>query len=712
MVERITFHSEETGFAVLRVKVPKRKELVTINGTLSSISVGEHINAKGVWKNDSKYGLQFSAEFIRAIPPDTLEGIEKYLGSGLIKGIGPHFAKKLVSAFKEEVFDIIDNSPELLRKVEGIGRVRLEKITSCRAEQRIVREIMVFLQSHGVTTMRAMRIYKVYGDDAIKIVADNPYRLAKDISGIGFLTADKIAKNLGIEEDSIIRARAGVSHVLTKASSDGHCGLPKVLLLKEAEKLLGISQDIIDEALLLELGANHLIENTISGEVCVFLGMFYHLEKNIAFSLKEIAGGAPKWSDIDHINAIEWVEKKLSINLAENQKEAIKQAISSSFTVITGGPGTGKTTLLNSLLKILSAKNYKVMLCAPTGRAAKRLSETTGFNACTIHRLLKFNPAFRGFEYNQDNPLKCDLLIIDESSMVDVPLMMSILKAISSDAGLILVGDVDQLPSVGPGQVLKSIIDSEKFNVVKLTQIFRQAQNSDIILNAHKINQGSMPSLKLPKGESGKDFYFIESATPEDTVVKIIEMVANRIPRKFGFRSVQDIQVLSPMQRGGCGAVSLNIALQKALNKNIGQSITKYGQTFALTDKVMQTENNYEKEIYNGDIGVIKSIDVEDQEILITFDERDVVYDFSELDEITLAYAVTIHKSQGSEYKAVVIPINMQHFMMLRKNLLYTAVTRGKNLVILVGEKKAIAIAVKSKNNADRYTKLKEFLIY
>jgi exodeoxyribonuclease V alpha subunit len=496
-----------------------------------------------------------------------------------------------------------------------------------------------------------------------------------------------------------------------EAVSDGHCGLPRSLLLKKAESLLAIPDSILNEALNQEIKENSLIEDKIGEDIVIFLGAYYTYEKNIALKLKRIARDKPLWHTLDYEKAIAWVEHKLSIELADNQKEAIRQAVTSKFTVITGGPGTGKTTLLNSLLNILLAKKYKVLLCAPTGRAAKRLSETTGKDAYTIHRLLKFNPSLGKFEYNQDNPLDCDLLIVDESSMVDVQLMNSLLKALPDSAALILVGDVDQLPSVGAGQVLKDIIDSQKFNVVKLTQIFRQAQNSDIILNAHKINQGLMPNLTLSQEREGDtDFYFINATTPEDTVNKVIELVAKRIPAKFHFNPIKDIQVLCPMQIGGCGAISLNVALQNALNSNIEHSVTKYGQRYAINDKVMQTENNYDKDVYNGDIGTIKAIDPIEQEVIIEFDDRDISYNFNELDELTLAYAITIHKSQGSEYPVVVVPIVMQHYMMLRKNLLYTGITRGKKLVVMVGEKKAISIAIKSRGNTSRYSKLCDLL--
>jgi exodeoxyribonuclease V alpha subunit len=710
IVERVTFHSEESGFAVLRVKAKqyKQKELLTVTGTLPCINTGEYIYAKGNWHNDSRHGLQFKAIFIKAMPPNTLEGMEKYLASGLIKGIGPHFAKRLIQAFGENVFEIIETQPQRLSEVEGIGKIRAERIISSWSEQKIVREIMVFLQSHGVGTSKATRIYKTYGDEAINIVSENPYRLAKDIHGIGFLTADRIARNLGISENSVIRARAGINYVLMEALSEGHCGLHKDDLLAKAEKLLAIDQDTLCEGLNLELAEYNLVEDTVLSVPSIFLGAYAAYERSIARKLKELAEGIPSWHDIDRNKAISWIESKLDITLADKQKLAIEQTIKSKVTIITGGPGTGKTTLLKSLVNILKQRKLKILLCAPTGRAAKRLTEATGVEAVTIHRLLKFDPVRWGFQYNQDNLLPCDILVIDESSMVDVQLMNSILKALPIEAGLIIVGDVDQLPSVGAGQVLADLINSKAFSVIKLDQVFRQAQGSNIITNAYRINRGVMPQLNF-QGEKS-DFYFIANDTPEGVAEKVVRLVSELIPQRLKYHPVDDIQVLTPMQRGSCGAISLNVALQQALNPNNDTGIEKYGQRYAVGDKVMQTINNYNKEVYNGDIGIICDVCQTEQEVNIKFDDRVVRYDFSELDELTLAYAVTIHKSQGSEYPVVVIPITMQHYKMLQKNLLYTAVTRGKKIVILVGQQKAIAIAVKSDNKLQRLSKLKELL--
>ena len=707
LVERITYHNSDNGFCVLRVKVKGFKDLVTVTGSVPSIVVGEYIKCSGIWHNDRNHGQQFKADFIRALPPNSLEGIEKYLGSGLIKGIGAHFAKKLIKAFGEQVFDVIEQNAHLLSTIEGIGRVRANSICKNWQEQKVVREIMFFLQSHGVGTTRATRIYKTYGDQSIEIVTQNPYRLAEDIRGIGFISADIIARNLGIAADSIIRARAGINYVLLEATSDGHCGLPERILIENAQKLLEISQELAITAIQMELGTKAITKDTIDGSYVIFLTAYYVFEKNIAKILLELKEQTNAWNDVDCNTAIPWVEDKLSITLADNQKNAIVKAMQNKVMVITGGPGTGKTTLVNSILTILQAQDLKIKLCAPTGRAAKRLTETTGIEAVTIHRLLEVNQANGGFRYNKDNPISCDYLIIDEVSMVDVSLFNSLLNTLPKNAALLLVGDVDQLPSVGPGQVLRDIIDSNVIATIKLTEIFRQAATSNIIKNAHKVNHGQLPDLEPIKDS---DFYFINAEPGDDLINKIITLITERIPNKFQLYPY-DIQLLCPMQRGGSGVRTLNLELQKVLNPNYASGILKFGQYFAVNDKVMQTENNYDKDVFNGDIGVIKSINNIEQEVVISFDNRDVIYDYVDLDQITLAYATTIHKSQGSEYSAVIIPLTMQSYMMLKRNLLYTAITRGKKLVILIGQKKAVSIATRDKSGLERYSKLKEWLL-
>ena len=709
-IERITYHNEDNGFCVLRVKVKGHKDLVTVTGSSPTLSVGEYIKCSGIWHNDRNYGKQFKADFLKALPPDTLEGIEKYLGSGLIKGIGPHFAKKLVSEFGDKVFSVIEETPELLVTLDGVGKVRANSICNNWKDQKVVREIMIFLQSHGVGTTRATRIFKTYGEDAISIVSRNPYQLAKDIRGIGFISADTIANNLGIEKNSLIRARAGLSHLLLEATSNGHCGLPQETLIENSIKLLEIDKSLIDIAIEQEIAAKTIIYDVIDDKTCVFLASYHFYEQQIAKLLLSIKNSNIDWGDNNALDLLPQIEKELDIKLADNQKDAVVQALSEKLMVITGGPGTGKTTLIRTLLKILESKQLNIKLCAPTGRAAKRLSETTGLGATTIHRLLEIDPTQGGFKYNEDNKLACDYLIVDESSMIDVPLFHSLIKSLPDHAGLLLVGDVDQLPSVGAGQVLKDIISSNVITTIKLTQIFRQAATSDIITNAHNINKGILPKLDNPV--DGTDFYFIQAEPGDDIINKIIAITSDRIPKKFKLDPIHDIQLLCPMQRGGSGARSLNVELQKVLNPNYSDGIVKFGQTFAAGDKVMQTENNYDKDTYNGDIGVITGINQEEQEVVINFYGNEVIYEYADLDQITLAYATTIHKSQGSEYPAIIVPITMQSYLMLKRNLIYTAVTRGKKLVIVIGQKKALSMAIKDTKSSNRYSKLKDWLVY
>jgi exodeoxyribonuclease V alpha subunit len=706
-VERVTFHSEESGFAVLRVAVRGRRDLVTVVGQAARIAAGEAIQASGTWVNDATHGLQFKAAHLQMAAPTTAEGMERFLGSGLVKGIGPGLAHRLVAAFGPEVFDVIEQKPERLREVDGIGPVRQGRVIQGWAEQRAVREIMVFLHSNGVGTARAVRIFRTYGSDAIALITENPYRLARDIHGIGFRTADTIAGKLGIEKTALIRARAGISYALTEAMDDGHCGLPREELLGLAEKLLEVEQPILLEALTLELREGSVVADVLDDEPAVFLGGLHRAESKIATSLLALTKGDPPWRPIDAAKAVPWVEAKLGVTLAPSQQEALRLALGSKVLVITGGPGVGKTTLVNAILKTLLVKGVKVALTAPTGRAAKRLSESTGLEAKTIHRLLEVDPRSGGFRRGENTPLEADLLVVDEVSMVDVPLMRSLLAALPGEAALLLVGDVDQLPSVGPGQVLRDVIDSGTIPVVRLTEVFRQAAGSRIVTNAHRINQGRMPDLTR---QEDSDFYFIDADEPDVVLAKLIRVVQERIPKRFGLDPIRDVQVLCPMNRGGLGARSVNLKLQSVLNPPGEKRVERFGSVYSLGDKVMQVENDYTKEVYNGDIGVVTGIDPENQTVSISFDGRDVAYDFGELDLVTLAYATTIHKSQGSEYPAVVIPLTTQHYPMLKRNLVYTAITRGRKLVVLIGQKKALAMAVKNDTSRRRYTKLRERL--
>ena len=708
LIERVTYHNAENGFCVLRTKARGHRELVTVVGHAAAVSAGEWITASGEWVNDRTHGQQFRARFLRTSPPTSADGIERYLSSGMIRGIGPVYAKKLVRSFGEKVFDIIETTPDRLHEVNGIGPIRAASILAAWAEQKAVREIMVFLHSHGVGTARSVRIFKTYGADAIQVMAENPYRLARDIRGIGFKTADAIASKLGIEKTAIIRVRAGISYALGEATNEGHCGLPVDELVPLTEKLLEVPQQLIRTALELELQEGTVIADRVGEAPCVFLASLHRAERTIAERLTRLANGTLPWAWIDPDKALPWVEKHIHLALAESQEAAIRLALISKVLVMTGGPGVGKTTIVKAILRILAAKGTKLLLCAPTGRAAKRMTEATGFEAKTIHRLLEVDPKTGGFKRGDDNPLDCELLVIDETSMVDVPLMQALLKAVPNSAALLMVGDIDQLPSVGPGQVLADVISSGAVPVVRLTEVFRQAALSRIISNAHRINQGVMPDLSPPERDS--DFYFVPAEDPETAVSRIIELVKTRVPKRFGFDPIRDVQVLCPMNRGGVGARSLNIELQAALNPAGDRKVERFGWTFAPRDKVMQIENDYEKEVYNGDIGTIANVDPDAGELVVSFDGRLVTYPFGELDVLVPAYAATIHKSQGSEYPAVIIPALTQHYPMLQRNLLYTGVTRGKRLVILVGQKKAIAIAVRNVAGRRRWSKLKEWL--
>ncbi len=706
-VERVTFHNEENGFSVLRVQVRGRRELVTVVGHAAAISPGEFVHAEGSWVNDRTHGPQFSARLLKSAAPSTVQGIEKYLGSGLVKGIGPHFARRLVDAFGTEVFDVIDHAPERLRSVEGIGRVRAGRIIDAWREQRAVRDIMVFLHSHGVGTSRAVRIYRTYGPEAIALISENPYRLAADIRGIGFLTADKVAATLGIEKTAMIRARAGIGYTLFEATSYGHCGLPTSDLLPAAAKLLDIPETLASDALQLELEAGTVVQDTVDSRNCTFLAGLHAAEAAIAARVRSLAAGEVPWKPIDAARAIPWVEARLGMSLAAMQAEALRLAVSSKFLVITGGPGVGKTTLLNAVLAVIGARKPRVALCAPTGRAAKRLSEATGLPAKTIHRLLEVDPRTGGFKRQESHPLECDLLVVDEMSMVDVPLMHALVRAVPPHAAVILVGDVDQLPSVGPGQVLADIIDSHSVPVVRLTEVFRQAGQSRIIVNAHRINHGEMPDLS---GGRDSDFRFVEIDSPEEGAATLLEIVRQHIPASLGLDPVRDIQVLCPMNRGALGARALNLSLQQLLNPGREPRIERFGSAFTPGDKVMQIENDYDKDVYNGDLGFVASVDPDVGELTVEFDGRPVVYDASDLDRLVLAYATTIHKAQGSEYPAVVIPMVTQHFPMLQRNLLYTGVTRGRRLVVVVGQPKALAMAVAGRQSRRRWTRLRECL--
>lgn len=712
-IERITYCNQENGYTVAKVKVHNRRDLVTVVGTILTPTPGEELAMQGEWVYSPRYGEQFKVVQYTTIVPASVSGIEKYLGSGLIKGIGPVMARRIVKQFGQETLAVIEHDSERLTEVEGIGDMRVQMIRSAWNAQKEIREVMIFLQSQGVSSGYATKIFKQYKEKSIEVVKANPYRLATDIFGIGFITADKIAERLGVAKNSELRAEAGILYVLNQLSEEGHVYYPYELLIRKCRDILEVEREIIEKAFALITADHRVVIEEIhrgagdaAGETrAVYLARYYFAETGIAAHLKSlISAPASKWKT-DAAQALEWVQGQLSLQFADRQKEAISNAIEHKVMVITGGPGTGKTTIINAILKIFARAGARILLAAPTGRAAKRMSEVTGHDARTIHRMLKYSVREGGFEKNETNPLDGDLIIIDEVSMIDTLLMHHLLRAIPVRATLILVGDVNQLPSVGAGTILKDIIDSGAVPVIELNEIFRQAQESLIIVNAHRINNGVMPVLKSPGGKR-EDFYFIQKENPEEVLKLILELVTDRIPKRFKLHPVDDIQVLTPMHRGTVGAENLNLALRQTLNPR-EDGVTRGGRNFRVNDKVMQVRNNYDKDVFNGDIGRIVKIDTEMQEVTIAFDGRTVAYDFPDLDEIVLAYAISVHKSQGSEYPAVVLPLLTQHYVLLQKNLIYTAVTRGKNLVVIIGTRKALAIGVKNNKTEQRFTGLR-----
>ncbi len=733
-VERITYQNEENGWSVLRVNVKGYKDVVTLVGNFCDTKVGAVLAVEGNWRMDAKFGKQFQAVNWKEELPSSIVGIEKYLGSGLIKGIGSVYAKKIVAKFGEETLNIIEEDIQRLSEVDGIGKKRIDLIAKSWEKQKDVKDIMVFLQGNGVSSAYAAKIYKAYGKESIDKVKENPYRLADDIWGIGFKTADSIAKNMGYAENDIRRCKSGIIYSLNQLANDGHVYATREQLIKDANERLGLAEiaansqtkvpntsasSPITEEIPLGMVAEptpqmrppveQALEELISAEElkvedeCIYLPPFYYSEVGVAKKLLELRNAKQDNLFAGQVN-MEAIEKESGITYDDVQQAAIHMAAESKVMVLTGGPGTGKTTTTQGIISAWKTAGLSILLAAPTGRAAKRMSEATGMEAKTIHRLLGFKPT-EGYKFNEENPLDGDALIVDECSMIDIILMYSLLKAIPLTMRLVLVGDIDQLPSVGAGNVLRDIIESEAIPVTRLTRIFRQAQSSRIVMNAHAINQGYFPNIQNGKDT---DFFFIRAEEPQDAVPQIVNLVKNRLPKAYG-RPVSDVQVLTPMRRSYCGSDNLNIELQKALNP-MGVSLSFGGTLYRSGDRVMQIRNNYDKDVYNGDIGTISDVDLEENELLVSFGDKVVTYEKSELDELVLAYATTIHKSQGSEYPIVVIPVFYSFFTLLQRNLIYTAITRAKKICVLIGQMKALGYAVKNLTVEQRNTKLKERL--
>jgi exodeoxyribonuclease V alpha subunit len=714
-IVRVTYTSEETGYTVAQVRVEGHSQPVTVVGNLLSPTSGEMLHMEGRWTTHPRFGRQFKVHRHETRVPATVEGIRRYLGSGMIKGIGKVYADRIVDAFGEQTLEVIEYTPEKLADIDGIGEKRIEMIRSAWKDQKEVQNVMLFLQGHGVSSGYAAKIFRRYGQRAVAVVRENPYRLATDIAGIGFAIADKIAEKIGIGKNAPKRLEAGVLHALWTMAGEGHVYYPLEPLLAYCSQMLGVGRAGVASAVeMLHRTKRIVIEDLFpggelpaDGDRAVYLPPLHRNEQTVADRLHGLMTHPAKIGIADLPSALQDLKREFAFRLAEAQRRAVERSATEKVLIVTGGPGTGKTTIISSVLRLYSRWTRKIQLTAPTGRAAKRMSETTGGAAMTVHRLLEFSPQKGGFQRNEDHPLTCDLLIVDEASMIDTTLMAHLLRAVPNPATVVFVGDVDQLPSVGPGNVLSDMIASGCVPVVKLTEIFRQAKSSRIVVNAHRINRGQLPELP-PPGQL-TEFYFIEKDTPEEVRDILIRVVRENIPRRFGLDPLEAIQVLTPMNKGTVGAVNLNRALQEILNPT-GEGIVRGEKRFRVGDKVMQIRNNYDREVFNGDIGRIGSMDVAGQKMTVFFDGRPVVYEFGDLEELVLAYAVSVHKSQGSEFSAVVMPVVTQHYVLLQRNLIYTAVTRAKQLLVMVGTRKALAIAIANNAPQKRYTRLRSQL--
>lgn len=707
-VERVTFHNEENGFSVLKVRVRGRKDPVAVVGHVPSVAAGEKIDAEGQWMTDKVHGLQFRADRIETREPTGKDAVVRFLASGLISGVGPAMAERIVNVFGARALEVIETEPMRLTTVPGLGKQTAARIAESYRERKAVKDVMIAFQDKGIGTARAVAIWKVLGPDAVKLVSEDPYRLAREVRGIGFDGADEIAGMFGIDRAAPERLRAGISHAIESAADDGHTAVPRAAVIERAERLLGVDAEAVAAEVDGAVAGGEVEAFDIDGTAFLAVRRLARFERSVANRLRALAEGRPPWGRIDAEAAIGRFEAKKGMQLSPSQRQALALVADAKVSVITGGPGVGKTTLLEALLSIISTAKLTVALAAPTGRAARRMSEQAGREAKTIHRLLEIDPATGGFKRSASEPLEADVVVIDEASMVDVALMSALVEAVPLNAALILIGDVDQLPSVGPGQVLADVIGSGLVPVARLTEIFRQAEESRIIVNAHRINRGEYPEPP-PAGELA-DFYVIEARGSEDALAKILEVVGNRIPRRFGLDPMRDVQVITPMQKGICGARNLNDRLAELLNGAPLDRIERFGQSYATGDKVMQIENDYDRDVFNGDLGILRRIRQKDDEVVVSFDGRDVKYGLEDLEALTRAYAITIHKSQGSEYPAVVIPLLRDHTIMLARNLLYTAATRGRQLVVLVAEPRALEMALSEARIRRRFTRLKSML--
>lgn len=712
VLEHITYHSPETGFSVVKLKVRQREDLVVVAGNMAGINIGETLRCTGTWSVHPKFGAQFKSITYQTLLPATIAGIEKYLGSGLIKGVGPRTAQKMVAAFGTDILDILTEAPDRLLEIPRLGRNRVERIKAAWAQQREIQNVMVYLQGHGVSPTFAVKIYKAYGNDAIQVVQDNPYRLAEDIWGIGFRTADRIARAIGLAEDSPERVKAGVMHALGSATEDGHVFLVQEALIQAAQDLLGVPEEAVLAAITVQVTQERIVaEIAADGRTCLYMAPMAYAERGVAGRLRDLAAGSGPVSEDEARDALAAVRARGPVELSDEQETAVLSALTSRLLVLTGGPGTGKSTTCNTILAAFEHLGRSCVLASPTGRAAKRLSEITGRPAQTVHRLLEIDPKTMQFKKGPGDPLRGEVFVFDETSMIDLLLANSLLKALPGGAQVLFVGDADQLPSVGAGAFLRDMLGSDAIPVARLTRIFRQAQASLIVTNAHRINQGASPRLLPPTAQNrDENAFFVEADEPEDAAAAVLDLVTRRLPAKG--HGLDDVQVLCPMNRGSVGATALNAAIQAAVNPAVpGKPVVAHGaRRFLVGDRVIQLKNNYHQEVFNGDIGRVAAIDTEESVLEVEFPEKMVEYDFSDLDELALAYALSVHKSQGSEYPIVILPVTTQHYPMLQRNLLYTAVTRARRLLIVVGSRKAVAIAVRNDRTAVRNSRLAERL--